>query len=35
LKARERYLTKNPEKVEELKSRDDITFLNKAKIIIK
>ncbi|MDD4151576.1 MAG: putative DNA binding domain-containing protein [Candidatus Gracilibacteria bacterium] len=33
-KARELYSQKNPEKLEEIKTWDDITFLNKAKITI-
>ena len=33
-KARALYLVKNPNKAEELSKRDDITFLNKAKVII-
>ncbi len=34
LKARELYIVKNPSKKDEIQSRDDVTFLNKAKITI-
>lgn len=34
LRARELYTVKNPSKKEEIQSRDDVTFLNKAKITI-